>query len=96
MNNSKKDDAPQNPKKRKTGIYVDVNKVIESRNEKNPDLKKMTQKSLAEEMETSEITVMTMKKGNASVAFKQALLMSEISGLEVKDFIIVGEREENK
>jgi len=77
------------PKKRKTGVYVDINKVIDTYNEKNPDLKQLNQKGLAEKISVSPITLGNLKGGNGPVILKQIITMSEMSGLDVKDFITI-------
>jgi len=75
--------------KKRTGVKIDIEKVIDTVNEKYPEKDKLRQYELAEDMGLSDATLRNYKNFNAPVVVSDILYLSKISGLEVKDFIIV-------
>lgn len=76
-------------KKATTGVFVDIKKVVDTYNRNNPELKQLTQKDLAEKADMSAVTLGNYNRGNGPVVLKQIMLMAELSGLDVKDFITI-------
>lgn len=70
-------------------LGIDVDKAIENYNKKNPTLKQMTRKSLAEDMGMHSTTFTEWKKAFRVPAIVQKLFyLAEIGDCEVKDLII--------
>jgi len=75
--------------KNRTGVKIDIKKVIETINKNNPDKKELTQAKLAQDMGLSDATLRNYNNFNAPVVVSDVLHLAKISKLKVNDFIIV-------
>jgi DNA-binding Xre family transcriptional regulator len=69
-----------------THFFIDADVVIENYNHKNPELRKMTKTSLAEQLGVTPQTLSDWKKRHVKL-IQTLVQMAEIGGCSIEDFI---------
>lgn len=72
----------------KQGLIIDVDRVIDNYNKKNPELKQLDRKALANELGVNPQVFSDWKNGKTPKLVERLFKLKEIGKCKIEDFVI--------